>query len=133
MSRPANRMRPPSGAVSPVNCPSSVVLPAPLGPMIACNSPGASASEMPSEATTPPKCLLRLSISSSASATASSRDQPSDAAIDVERDEKQQRPDDQIGIVGDARQRFFQQQKRHRPDQRPEHGVHAAEHGHHHE
>ena len=39
MSRPSKRMRPASGAISPASWPISVVLPAPLGPMMACSSP----------------------------------------------------------------------------------------------
>src|SRR5271154_4860459 len=118
MSRPSKRMRPPSGAISPVSWPISVVLPAPLGPMIACSSPGLSASEIASEATTPPKCLLRRSISSNGSTTARSRDQPIDTAVHVERDHEQQRSEQQVWIVGDPRQPFFQEQECQRADER---------------
>ncbi len=62
MSLPSNRMRPASGAISPVSWPISVVLPAPLGPITACNSPRSTASEIPSDAITPPKRLVRPSI-----------------------------------------------------------------------
>jgi len=39
MSRPANRMHPESGVISPASCPISVVLPAPFGPMMTWSSP----------------------------------------------------------------------------------------------
>ena len=42
--RPAKRMRPQSGASKPEIWLISVVLPAPFGPMMACNSPGATSS-----------------------------------------------------------------------------------------
>ena len=75
MSRPSKRMRPASGAISPVSWPISVVLPAPFGPMMACSSPRGTSSAMSSEATTPPKRLLRPSICSSGSGTAQPRQQ----------------------------------------------------------
>ena len=40
ISRPSKRMLPASGAISPASWLTSVVLPAPLGPMTACTSPG---------------------------------------------------------------------------------------------
>src|SRR5688572_17977208 len=70
MSCPSNTMRPPSGAISPVSWPISVVLPAPFGPMIACSSPSGTERVMLSDATTPPKRLVRPSILSSGSITA---------------------------------------------------------------
>src|ERR1700728_1818197 len=97
-------MRPSSGAISPVNCPISVVLPAPFGPISACSSPRGTASEMPAEASTPPKRLIKTSISRIASATARAREQSIDAAVNVDRHEQQQWPEDQIRIFGDMRQ-----------------------------
>ena len=82
-------MRPLSGAISPVSCPISVVLPAPLGPMSACNSPRGNASDIASEATTPPKRLVKESISSKTSATARPAEQSVDAAVDVDRHDQE--------------------------------------------
>ena len=55
MSRPANVMRPASGRKAPVIRSNSVVLPQPLGPTSAPNSPSSRESETPSTARTPPK------------------------------------------------------------------------------
>jgi hypothetical protein len=52
MSRSSNRTLPPSGASSPAASMSSVVLPEPLGPQRATNSPGSIFSETPSMAHT---------------------------------------------------------------------------------
>ena len=59
--RPRRRRRcwPVSCAMSPVIRLNSVVLPAPLGPMIARRSPGGTARSTPFTAWTPPKCLRR--------------------------------------------------------------------------
>src|SRR5438445_4789329 len=69
MSRPANRMHPESGVISPASCPISVVLPAPFGPMMTWSSPSDTSSWILSEATIPWKRLNRPSTSSSAFAT----------------------------------------------------------------
>src|SRR6188508_996738 len=98
MSVSAKRMRPESGMISPVNCPINVVLPAPFGPMIACNSPTGTASETFSDAVTPPKRLLKSSICRSASATTQARQQAVDAAAREQNDEEQHRPEDERPI-----------------------------------
>src|SRR5262245_22018532 len=148
MSRPSKRTAPESGAISPVSCPISVLLPAPFGPMMACSSPGGMASEMPSEATTPPKRLVRLSIARRASATAHALQQTIDAAAREQHHQEKQRSEHDLPILRDFhrdlwldhagcdqpdqhRQRLFQHQKRHRPDKRAERRRHAAEHDHH--
>src|SRR5882724_5643836 len=137
MSRPSKRITPASGAISPVSCPISVLLPAPFGPMMACNSPGGIASEMPSEATTPPKRLVSPSIASSASATARALQEAVDAATREQHHQQEQRPEHDLPIFRDLdrglwldhagcqqpdqhRQQLLQHQKRHRPDERPE-------------
>src|SRR5580658_953667 len=126
MSRPPKWIRPASGVISPVNSPISVVLPAPFGPIMACSSPAGSASEIASEATTPPKRLVKASTASKTSATAHSGHQAVDPAVHADGDDKGQWADHQIGIIGDMRQRLLQQQEGHRANQRPEHSVHAA-------
>src|SRR5579863_481157 len=119
-------MPPLSGAISPVNCPISVVFPAPFGPISACSSPRGSANEIASEATTPPKRLLKVSISRSASATAgSAAEQSIDAAVDVDRHDQEQRTENEVRIIGDMRQTLLQEQESHGADQRAEHRMHA--------
>ena len=61
MSLPAKRMRPESGGTWPLNWATSVVLPAPLGPITACNSPSATSSARSSLAMIPPKRLASRS------------------------------------------------------------------------
>src|SRR5262245_44354449 len=123
-------MRPASGAISPASWLISVVLPAPFGPMIACSSPCGTASAIASEATTPPKRLLRSSISKSASATAHPGEQTVNAAAREQHDQQEKRTEDDLPVFGYARQQLFQHQQRHRADARPEHRPHAAEHSH---
>src|SRR5436309_10699962 len=101
MSRPSKRIAPVSSAISPVSCPISVLLPAPFGPMMACSSPGAIASEMPSDATTPPKRLVRLSIASSASATARALQKTVDAATREQHHQEEQRPEHDLPTFRD--------------------------------
>src|SRR2546423_2194647 len=57
ISRPSNWMVPPLGESSPESMLMSVVLPAPLGPMTACTSPGRSSRETSLTAASPPKLL----------------------------------------------------------------------------
>ena len=54
-SRPISSMRPAVGLISPESMLTSVVLPAPLGPMTACSSPWRSEMETSRTATSPPK------------------------------------------------------------------------------
>src|SRR2546423_13717397 len=63
-------MVPESGARSPASCAMSVVLPAPLGPMIACVSPSRICRSTRLVAMSPPKLLVSPRTSSSASAIA---------------------------------------------------------------
>src|SRR2546430_17624886 len=99
MSRPSKRTAPESGMISPVSCPIRVLLAAPFGPMMACNSPAGMASEMPSEATTPPKRLMSPSIASSASATARTLQETVDATACEQHDQQEQRPDHDLPIL----------------------------------
>src|SRR6185369_17868290 len=101
MSRPSKRTAPESGAISPVSCPISVLLPAPFGPMMACSSPGGMASEMLSEATTPPKRLVSSSIARSASATARALQETIDAAAREQHHKQEQWPEHDLPILRD--------------------------------
>src|SRR5438552_8007632 len=108
MSPPPKRTRPVSGVSSPMSWVISVVLPAPFGPMMACSSPAGTSSVMPSEATTPPKRLLNPSICKSASATAHTHQHAVDATAREQHHQQEQRPDDDLPILGDAGERLFQ-------------------------
>src|SRR5262245_32333043 len=148
MSRPAKATRPESGAISPVSSPISVVLPAPFGPMTACSSPAGTLSVMSSDATTPPKRLVRPSIARSASVTTLAPQQSVDAAARIEHDQEEQRAQHDLPIfrdlhrhrllhewkrhrANDRRQELLEHQQRDRADQRAERRRHAAEHDHH--
>src|SRR5262249_24914047 len=108
MSRTSKRMRPASGMTSPASCPIREGLPAPFAPMMACNSPVGTQSEMESEAMTPPKRLLRPSISNSASATAHPGEQTIDAAAREQHHQQEQGAEDDLPVFRNAGQRFFQ-------------------------
>ncbi len=56
---PRNKMLPALGGKSPDKQIDKVVLPAPLGPMTACNSPTATSRDTSSTAASPPKFLLQ--------------------------------------------------------------------------
>src|SRR5262245_1595418 len=104
-------MVPAAGAISPEIWLISVVLPAPFGPITACNSPGPISSVTPSVTTSPPKFLRRSLISSTGSPTA----QPSthgvgktqQSATRKQNDKHQQRTEDEFPLLGDAAQYFF--------------------------
>src|ERR1700675_1634257 len=101
-------MVPALGLSCPVSWLISVVLPAPFGPMMACNSPLATSSERLSVATMPPNRRTRFSTRSRGSATAQPPQQPDDAAAAEQHDQEQQRTHDQRPIFGELRQKFFQ-------------------------
>src|SRR3954451_3937113 len=132
-SRPAKRMVPEFGDNCPVSWLISVVLPAPLGPMIACNSPLMTSSDRLSVAVMPPNRRTSFSTRSRGSTTAPPPEQAHDAAAREQHDQQQQRPHDQRPIFGELRQQLFQHQIKNRADHRPEQRAHAAEDHHHHE
>src|SRR6201991_2410412 len=104
-------MAPEFGINCPVNWLISVVLPAPLGPMMACNWPGATSSDRLSVALMPPKLRTRFSTRSNGSATAQPPEQSHDAAAREQHDQQQQRAHDQRPVFGELRQHFFQHQE----------------------
>ena len=65
-SRPSSRTTPLSGASWPFSMLKQVLLPAPLGPINASNSPADTANETSSTACTPPNALCRPSTCSTA-------------------------------------------------------------------
>src|SRR5207302_5630459 len=126
MSAPAKRIVPESGLSSPESWPIRVVLPAPLGPITAWISPGATDSETPPVATRPPKRLVRPAVSSSASATAPPRGRKEAVkpGLREQHDQDQERSEHRLPMLGQARQHAFEHQvhrgAEHRPDQRAE-------------
>src|SRR5882757_6262898 len=120
MSRPASRIEPECGSNCPVSWLISVVLPAPLGPMIACSSPFATSSETLSVAVMPPNRRTSFSTRSRGSAMAQPSEQPDNAAAPEQHDQEQQRAHDQRPVFGDLRQEFFQQKINNRSDHRAE-------------
>src|SRR5260221_202324 len=113
-------MVPEFGASCPVSWLISVVLPAPLGPMMACNSPGATSSDSLSGEKRPPNRRTRFSTRSMGpakeSATAHPPEQAHDAAPREQHDQQQQRPHDHRPIFRELRQHLFQHQKEDRAD-----------------
>src|SRR5207248_10187740 len=137
-SRPAKWMLPESGLRLPVSWPTSVVLPAPLGPIRAWISPGRTSIERLSVATRPPKRLTRCRVESSASAMARPQ-QGIDAAFGVERDGHQHRTEHDLPVfapasVQEIEQGFQELLEREESDgavERAEQGADAAQHHHH--
>src|SRR5713101_4548241 len=127
MSAPARRMDPECGSNCPVSWLISVVLPAPFGPMIACNSPLATSSETLSVATIPPNRRTSFSTRSKGSAMAQPPQQPDNAAAPEQHDQQQQRAHDQRPVFSDLRQQFLQQQIDHGADDGPEQRAHSAQ------
>src|SRR3954454_2157810 len=111
MSWPAKWIAPEFGASCPVSWLISVVLPAPLGPMMACNSPGMTSSDRLSVATRPPNRRTRRSTRSSGSATGDPPQDAHDAAARKQHDQQQQRTHDQRPVFGELGQKLFQQQE----------------------
>src|SRR6185436_18316530 len=134
-------MAPEFGANWPVNWLISVVLPAPLGPMMACSSPLATSSDRLSVALMPPKLRTRFSTrskglpeeSAKESATAKPPEHAHDATAREQHDQQQQRAHNQRPVFGELRQDFFQQQEHDGAQDGTEQRAHAAEHHHHHE
>src|ERR1700722_14448577 len=134
-SRPAKWVVPESGLRLPVSWPTSVVLPAPLGPIRAWISPGLTSIETESVARRPPKRLVRGSGESSGSAM-TAPEQGVDAALGVERDQDQHGAEGDLPIfaptlaaeVEQRRQRFLQREEGDGAVERAEQRAHAAQH-----
>src|SRR5258707_2565179 len=94
MSRPPRKTLPEFGERCPVNWLISVVLPAPLGPMMACNSPRMTSSDRLSVALMPPKLRTRFCTRSKGSTTARPPEQAHDPAAREQHDQQQQRTHD---------------------------------------
>src|SRR4051794_11831395 len=116
ISRPANAIVPASGRISPANAETSVVLPAPFGPMTAWISPCVIESATSPSASSPPNRLLSPVAASSVSAIAIPADLPADhnqaeqPRFRAQHDNDQQRPQQRRPVLGPARQHAFEQQ-----------------------
>src|SRR5437879_4817122 len=126
-------MVPECGSSCPVSWLISVVLPAPFGPMTACNSPRATSSETLSVATIPPNRRTRFSTRSKGSATTQPPQQPENAAAPEQHDQQQQRAHDQRPVFRNLRQELFQQEINDRADHGTKQRTHAAEDDHYHQ
>src|ERR1051325_8249032 len=118
------------GINCPVNWLISVVLPAPLGPIMACSSPLATSSDRLSVALMPPKLRTRFSTRSKGAeglATAESPEYAHDSAAREQHDQQQERAHDQGPVFGELRQQFFQHEKHDGADDRPEQRAHAPQ------
>ena len=131
MSSPPNRMRPASGASSPEIWLISVVLPAPFGPITACSSPGRTSSVTSSVTRRPPKFLREVLDAqdrlSHGTSSAAARQTPSRPPRREHRDQHQQRPEDHLPVLGEARQPFLDQQEGGGADDRAVERADAAE------
>src|SRR5436190_6993703 len=101
MSSPARQIRPAVGLSSPASCMRSVVLPAPLGPMIACNSWGSRLSDTLSVAMSAPNRFVRLRVARIGSGMGRSRslrlpEQARNPAFHEQHEEDEDRPEDDL-------------------------------------
>src|SRR5580693_5335032 len=136
MFLPAKTIVPASGASSPKSWEISVVLPAPFGPMTAWTSPATTSSDSASLAARLPKRLVRLSMRNSGSgmgAAAVGFEQRQHAASCEQSDEDQKRAEDNLPVLGPARENRFQTDQDGRADQRPEQSGRTADDHHDHE
>src|SRR5215211_1222853 len=131
MSVPAKIMRPASGAISPQIWLISVVLPAPFGPITACNSPGWTSKVTSSLAMRPPNLLHSASTRNTGSATAELSRQlacePDQASAGEHDDKDQERTEDHLPVLGEVRQPLLQQEERRSTDDGAMEPTHAAE------
>src|SRR5712691_9309045 len=116
---------------------TSVVLPAPFGPIRPWIDPCSTSSDTPSTARTPPKCRRRSSRRRSTGARArppcGSDDGETAAADDALRseddDRDQEDPGDHVDVVARAFEDVWEQRYEQRADHRAGHVAAAAEHG----
>src|SRR5216684_8741789 len=111
MSSPAKCTRPRSGRRLPASWLISVVLPSPFGPMMAWVSPSRTSRLTSSLASSAPKLLVRPRTSSR-TLFILAEEQSREAALEEEHREHQQRTQDQLPVLGQARERVFEEQQR---------------------
>src|SRR3972149_4275892 len=118
MSRPSKKIRPSSESIPPVNWPTSVVLPAPLGPMSARISPDLISRLTLSVAISPPNRFTSLCVQSRESATAThlwpqARDlkRAHHAFLREQYDQNEDRAQDHLPMPAEGREQFFEQEQ----------------------
>src|SRR5258708_1337682 len=130
-------MVPESGLRVPVSWLTSVVLPAPLGPIRAWISPGRTSIDTESVATSPPKRLTRCRVESSGSTIVAS-EKGIDTAFGIERHQHQHRAEHDLPVFtpalgGNVHQwlkRYLETEDREGAPRGPQQRAHAAEHDH---
>src|SRR3954453_4498058 len=130
ISWPANAMRPASGTIRPEIWLIKVVLPAPFGPITACSSPGITSRVTSSVTRKPPKFFERFAMRKTGSATDDSPQPLGDAdqaAAREHREQHEQRPENHLPVLVQAREPFLGEQERGRADDRAGERAHAAE------
>src|SRR5581483_366733 len=117
-SRPPRTMRPAEGRISPESWATSVVFPAPFGPITACVSPAASSRSMASLAVTPPKRFVSPCTSSSGRGLALmlAGEERMDAALVQQDDEQHQGTEDRHPVLRQGGQDLFEDDERRGPD-----------------
>ncbi len=140
MSRPASCTIPLSGASWPFSMLKQVLLPAPLGPISASNSPADRAKETSSTACTPPNALCRPSTRRTTSfmpngplrQTARPAPEAADEPLrESDDDQQDQQAEGRAPEVGLARQRVAQPGEERRADDRAGQGLDPAQQDHH--
>ena len=134
MSAPSKTMRPRSHASWPPSSDTSVVLPAPLGPISACTSPACTCRSTPAVATTPPNCLRRPCTSSSTFIAPPQALQQARQPAPREQHHGQQHPaGPELPVLRVRRDAFLQQQQHRGAEHAAPQRRHAAEDDHHHQ
>src|SRR3954468_10985347 len=127
MSSPAKTMWPESGRRLPASWLMKVVLPAPLGPMMACVSPSRTARSMPSVARSAPKDLTSWRTSS-----IGTREDAGEAALEEDHRYDEQRAEDHGPVFRIALEHFLEKQERKSAEHRARGARDAAEDHHEH-
>src|SRR5678815_654415 len=133
-SRSLNTTRPLSGSRWPVIRLKSVVLPAPLGPMMALMDPRGTVNDTPPTALKPPKLLVTLRTSSTDGAPhepAPERDhRAGQPAREHEEQDDQDAAEDQRPVLGVGDDLLVEPDEGERADRGAVEGAHAAQQGH---
>src|SRR5437879_11436536 len=132
-SRPLSFTWPRSGRRCPVIRLKSVVLPAPLGPMIAPMLPRGASRLTPPTATKPSKTLTRSRTSSTARSTEEAAGERADGAGDAagkaEQEHHQDGPEHERPVLGVRHDLLVQENQDERRDARAEERAHASQRG----
>src|SRR6266404_7701666 len=133
-SRSLNTTRPSSGSRCPVIRLKSVVLPAPLGPMIALIDPRGTVNDTPPTAMKPPKFLESPRTSSTGGppreAVPERDNRAGQSAREDEEEDDQDAAQDQRPVLGVGDDLLVEPDEGHRAHRRAVEGAHAAQQGH---